>query len=262
MAGGPLGVKHPSKQAFTLAALLSLLAWLFTLIAIFVPWSWKNNDVFRRTYIGLWQNCEEHTNDPLNGYYCRENDIDVTDSISGGSKKCRGYIAATQVFTVAGNVFAFLTLVCCALVLGKLWSKPLALGAYAAMNSFFAFSCILVSFLMWIVYAMTTCSNDAMFPVDNFSWGWILEVIATLWSFLAMLFAYVGLMNILKYKPFVGHKAPKAAKETGGQVPMYLNPDVIPTPSPYGYPAPAAYPPMSPPYPAASYPGYTPYPMF
>lgn len=260
MAGGPLGVKHPSKQAFTLAALFSFLAFLFTLIAIFVPWSWKDNDVFVRTYIGLWQNCEEYTNDPLNSYLCRENDIDVIQSIAGGSMKCRGFIAATQVFTVAGCVFAFLTLICCALVIGKLWSKPLALGFYAAMNSFFAFTCILVSFLMWIVYVSTNCMpGNPLFPVDNYSWGWIIEVIATLWAFLAMIFAYVGLMNILKYKPFVANKG--KVNTATGEVPMYLNPEVIPTPSPYGYPAPAAYP-MSPTYPAAGYPGYTPYPMF
>jgi hypothetical protein len=261
MTGGPLGVKHPSKAAFLLAALTAAIAFLLTMIAIFVPWSWKDSAVLRRTYIGLWQNCVQYTNDPLNGYMCHTNDIDQVGSIAGGSKKCRGYIAATQVFTVAGNVFAFLTMVCCFLVVGKLWSKPLALAAYAAMNAFLAFSCILVAFLMWIVYAETSCqAGNALFPVRNYSWGWILVVIATLFSFLSMLLAYVGLFNILRYKPFLTSKADKAPKEVG---PMYLNPDILPAPSPFGYPAPAAYP-SSPTFSSAGYapPAYMPYPMF
>lgn len=273
MAGGPLGVKHPSKQAFTLAALLSALAFLFTMIAIFVPWSWKDRAVFVRKYIGLWQNCDEHVGSPYNPYTCYENDVDVwqpcddtscdtTSGIAGGSEKCRGFIVATQVFTIAGNVFAFLTLVSCALVLGKLWSKPLVLGLYAAMNAFLAFSCILVAFLMWIIYVETDCqANNPLFPIRNYSWGWILMVIATLWSFLAMLLAYVGLFNILRYKPFI---QPKASKEsTVVEGPMYLNPEVLPAPSPYGYPAPVGYP--APAFPAVSSfspAPYTPYPMF
>lgn len=269
MAGGPLGVKHPSKQAFTLATLMSALAFLFTMIAIFVPWSWKDYAVFERKYIGLWQNCDEHVGRPFNAYSCWENDVDVwensipiTGGVAGGSKKCRGFIVATQVFTIAGCVFAFLTLVCCGLVLGKLWSKPLALGFYAAMNAFFAFSCILVAFLMWIIYVETDCqAGNPLFPIRNYSWGWILMVIATLWSFLAMLLAYVGLFNILKYKPFIQPKAPKESSVVEG--PMYLNPEVLPAPSPYGYSA--GYP--APAYPAISASAYTPapytpYPMF
>ncbi len=170
MTAGPLGVKHPSKAAFLLAALTAAIAFFFTMSAIFVPWSWKDSAVLQRTYIGLWQHCVEYTNDPLNWYMCHENDIDIVGSIAGGSEKCRGYIAATQVFTVAGNVFAFLAMVCCFLVVGKLWSKPLALAAYAAMNAFLAFRCILVAFLPNVVLfafeqKLLSCQVDPVFAV-------------------------------------------------------------------------------------------------
>ncbi len=70
MAAGPVGVKHPAKKFFTLAALMSAIAFLMSLIAIFVPWSWKDTAVYERTNVGLWKNCIEYTNNPLNAYRC------------------------------------------------------------------------------------------------------------------------------------------------------------------------------------------------
>jgi len=156
MAVGP-GLTHPARSLYALAALLLLLAWTLALIAIFVPWSWRDTAVFERYYVGLWQNCMEITNHPLGMYICQENNVDIVASIAGGSMKCRGYIVATQVFTVAAVVFCFLALIFAALIIGKLWSKPLALAFYVALLALLAFGCCLVAFLMWIVYAEQWC---------------------------------------------------------------------------------------------------------
>lgn len=260
MAGGPLGVKHPSKLALTLSTLLSAIGFLLTMIAIFVPWSWKDTAVFERTYVGLWWNCVELTNDPLNAYTCRTNDIDIVGSVAGGDEKCRGYIAATQFFTVAGNVWSFLALVCSILTLGSLWSKPVVLAIYTCLNAFLAFSCIMIAFLMWIVYAEQVCqAGNPLFPLGSYSWGWICVVVATFFSFLAMLLAYVGLMNILRYKPFLPAE-PQKKDKTVEEGPLYLNPEILQaSSSPFGYPV-LAYPTTTPTGYAA--PAYMPYPMF
>jgi len=215
------------------------LAFILSLISIFVPWSWKDTAVFQRTFINLWQNCNVVTNSPLNEYTCVENDIDQVGSVAGGSAKCRGYFAATQVFTIAGNVFSFLTLVLAGLILGKLWSKPIALGLYVASQAFFAFSCTMVAFLMWIVYAETDCQpGNPLFPVKNYSWGWITMVVATFFALIAMIVSYLGLFKILSFKPFIPHEEP----------PMYpvMEAPVYVEPQPYYEPVAYAYPPMAP----------------
>jgi len=227
---------------------LNVLGFICSLIAIFVPWSWKDTAVFVRSFVGLWQNCNVFTNNPLNAYTCWENDVDQVGSIAGGSSKCRGYVVATQVFTVSGVVFSFLAFALAGLILGKLWSKPIALGLYVCVNAFLSFSTCMIAFLMWIVYAQTDCQpGNPLFPLVGYSWGWILMVVATTWTFFGMIFAYVGLFSILKFKPFIPHEEPPMYPVAVEAQPFY--PDVIaPIPSPYlepvAYPAavPVAYP--------------------
>lgn len=244
MAAGPVGVKHPAKKWFLLTLITSFLGFLLPLIAIFVPWSWKNTAVFERTWVGLWWNCLDYVDSPLNAYRCKTNDIDQVGSVSGGDKKCRGFIVATQVFTVAACVFAFLALLAAALIIGKLWSKPVALALYVALFAFLAFSCALVAFLMWIVYAEQNCQpGNPLFPLKGYSWGWILMVVATFFTFLAMLLAYLGLFSILRFKPFIPHEEPPMYPVMM-EAPVYQE-VVAPIPSPYlepvvypAYPAP------------------------
>ncbi len=245
MAAGPVGVKHPAKMLYTLAALMALLGFILSLISIFVPWSWKDTAVNERTYINLWQNCVEKTNSPLNEYRCEDNDVDQVGSVAGGDMKCRGYFVATQVFTIAGCVFAFLALLFAALIMGKLWSKPTALALYTAAMAFLAFSCCLVAFLMWIVYAEQNCQpGNTLFPVRGYSWGWITMVCATFFTFLAMLLAYLALYKIMSFKPFIPHEEPPAYPVMA-EAPVYLEPQ------PYYEPVAYQYPPVAP---AVSYP--------
>lgn len=248
MAAGP-GVKHPAKSLYLLTTVFLFLAYLLTLIAIFVPWSWKDTAVFERVYINLWQNCVEYTNAPLGDYCCQNNDIDQVGSVAGGDMKCRGYFAATQVFTICANVFAFLSMVFAALIIGKLWSKPLGLAFYVAMLTMFTFGCCLVAFLMWIVYAEQICqTGNPLFPVKGYSWGWILMVIATFFAFLAMLLAYLAILKILMFKPFIPHDEPCCPPCNPCGPPMLEGPLYM-EPQPYWEPAP-----YTPAYPGVGYP--------
>jgi len=238
MAAGPVGVKHPAKVLFTLTALMALITWVLALIAIFVPWSHKDTGVFQRTTVSLWQNCVNIVNSPLDEYTCYENDLDQIGSVAGGDKKCRGFFVATQVFIVGGVVFSFLTLILAALIMGKLWSKPVALAFYVAMMAFLAFSCVLVSFLMWIVYAEQNCQpGNPMFPMKGYSWGWICAVCATFFAFLAMMLAYLGMYKIMSFKPFIPHEEPP-------MYPVSMEAPVYMEPQPYYEPVAYEYPPM------------------
>jgi len=51
MAAGPVGVKHPAKTFFLLAFILAFLAWILNMIAVFVPWSWKDVAVYNRWWV-------------------------------------------------------------------------------------------------------------------------------------------------------------------------------------------------------------------
>jgi len=255
MAAGPVGVKHPAKGLFTITVVSSFLAFILSIISIFVPWGWKNTAVFERTYINLWQNCIVRTNSPLHEYTCLENDVDQVGSIAGGSAKCRGFVVATQVFTVAGCVFSFLAFVLAALIIGKLWSKPVALALYLCMNAFFAFSTTMIAFLMWIVYAETDCQpGNPLFPLNSYSWGWITDVVATFFSLVSMILTYLGLFKILSFKPFIPHEEPPMYPVM--EAPVYVEPQPYYEPVAYQYPpvlapsaAPAvAYPPVLPTY--------------
>ena len=81
------------------------------------------------------------------------------------------------------------------------------LAFYVCACLFLAFSTALISFLMWIVYAETSCQlMNSMFPVKGYSWGWICMIVATFLYLLAMLLAYLGLLKILTFKPFIPNK--------------------------------------------------------
>jgi hypothetical protein len=202
-------VKHPAKTFFLLAFILGFLGWILNLIAVFVPWSWKDTAVFNRWWVGLWQNCNQITNAWLRDTTCYRNDINQVGSVAGGSLKCRGYFVITQVNVLTGLSFGFLGWVLAALILGKLWSKPIILAMYVAGMLFGGFTGALLSFLFWIVYAETYCQwNNAYFPVKGYSWGWICQIVATLLYLLATLLAYLGLMKILTFKPFIPYEEP------------------------------------------------------
>jgi len=44
-------VKHPAKTFFLLAFILAFLAWILNMIAVFVPWSWKDVAVYNRWWV-------------------------------------------------------------------------------------------------------------------------------------------------------------------------------------------------------------------
>jgi len=242
---GPVGVKHPAKTFFLLAFLLSFIAWILNIIAVFVPWSWKDIAVFNRWWVSLWQNCIQITNAWLHDITCYRNDINQVGSVAGGSLKCRGYFVATQTFVLLALSWGFLGFVLAALILGKLWSKPTLLAFYVCACLFLAFTTALVSFLMWIVYAETFCQlANPLFPVKGYSWGWICMIVATFFYLLAMLAAYLGLLKILTFKPFIPYEeAPTyPAMEAA---PVYVEqPYYVETPyygdaaAPLSYPAP------------------------
>jgi len=209
MAAGPVGVKHPARTLFLLAAILGFFAFILNLIAVFVPWSWKDIAVYNRWWVSLWQNCIEVTNAWLHDTTCFRNDINQVGSVAGGSMKCRGYFVNTQVSTLVALSYGFLGFALAALILGKLWSKPILLALYVSSSFFASFTSSLVAFLMWVVYAEQYCQpNNTLFPLKGYSWGWICMIVATFLYFLAMLLAYLGLLKIFTFKPFIPYEEP------------------------------------------------------
>lgn len=51
MAAGPVGVTHPAKTMFLMAFILAFLAWILNMIAVFVPWSWRDVAVYNRWWV-------------------------------------------------------------------------------------------------------------------------------------------------------------------------------------------------------------------
>lgn len=103
---------------------------------------------------------------------CFRNDINQVGSVAGGSMKCRGYFVNTQVSTLVALSYGFLGFALAALILGKLWSKPILLALYVSSSFFASFTSSLVAFLMWVVYAEQYCQpNNTLFPLKGYSWG-------------------------------------------------------------------------------------------
>jgi len=91
---------------------------------------------------------------------------------------------------------------------------------------------------------------NSYFPVKGYSWGWICMIVATFLYLLAMLLAYLGLLKILTFKPFIPYEEPPVYP-TAEAAPVYVEqPYYVETPM--AYEAPAYTTPMA--YPQASYP--------
>jgi len=82
MAAGPVGVTHPAKTMFLMAFILAFLAWILNMIAVFVPWSWRDVAVYNRWWVSLWQNCLRITNAWLHDITCYRNDVNQVGSVA------------------------------------------------------------------------------------------------------------------------------------------------------------------------------------
>jgi|UniRef100_A0A7S4CWL8 hypothetical protein len=267
----PYAPVHPAKKLLTLALALLGLSVLLGFISVFVPWSQRdfNSTASRLTawfYPFKW--CVENKLSSLHYMQCEDEDFGgwTTSAITGfsvplaGNLKCRGFFIATVVFVFIHVIIGVFALIFLAACLAKLWTKlakPLAL--LAAILTFISFAGSLCSWAMFIVYAEEKCSSDTVngvnvYPLQGYSYGFILEIFATALALGAMLLACLGLTKVLKHKPHTpAYPMQAAAYPAAAYMPQYMEPYPAMPPyapamstSPYMEPAAAYAPPMYP----------------
>jgi len=247
MGKAPKGPKHPAKKFFTIAAALMALATILSFVTIFVPWSMKFPSSTAHYSYGLWWNCYWDPTHSTHLRSCQDNVYQVGSETSFipvfSDTKARGYFMATQAFTIIGFVWSVLALLLLVLVMAKIWTRPMPLAALAACMVFFAWVFIMLSWIMYVVYAnhpvwgrlpgwpwntSPGAFSPGSQPLRGFSWGFILATIASFFALLASLMACLGLNKLRSWYP-VQEPAHVPMMEPTYYQPTYA----APAPTPY-----------------------------
>lgn len=196
--------KHPSARYFSLAAGLYLLAYLLALISIFVPWS-KIDQVNSTsdTWISLWSVCSDQ-NDLLETYTCQNIDLDNTSHPAGTSNKCHDYIVATRVVTIIATALSLLGLIMVAALLKKLWTKTaMSIAGLSLVTEALALGCAIAAWACWLVFGEENCLGVTStlipaWPIQGYTWGFIIMCIASGLLLLGLLVHCVGCASLKK----------------------------------------------------------------
>jgi hypothetical protein len=227
---------HPAKKPLLASIVFLLLAVLLGFITVFVPWSYKDTTTTTRVWAYPFQNCAEDlasVRPTEHQVTCQDNDFSHPASVSGGNEKCRGFIIATIVNVFIYVIIGIFTLIFLALTLKSVWGKAMPFAALSVLGLLICCGASIAAWACWIVYAEEVCTTSALFPLQGYSYGFIMTIFASVCDLLALV---AGLLALLKIKK-------GAVKEQ--TMPVY---PAVAYPSAYAAPA---YPYAAPAYPAA-----------
>lgn len=196
----------PSAKTLLTVALAALgLSVLLGFISVFVPWSQREfkDPGHLRAFFYPFKFCVQNANSDLHNTVCEDEDFSgnrvggiVPFSVPTSSNdKCRGYFIATVVFVFIHVIVGVFALLALAAAIAKM-AKPLI--AVAACLAFISFVGALLAWSMFIVYAEERCGSNQVlgqdvFPLRGYSYGWILEIFATVLGLAALLAICLGL---------------------------------------------------------------------
>lgn len=196
--------KHPSARYFTLATVLYFLAFILALIAVFVPWS----DIHlagsaSETWISLWQVCLD-SNDYLSSFTCTNIDKDNVSHPTGASEKCKDYFTAVQVLTIVTAAMALVGVILLAMLLKKLWTKT-AMGIAGCSFIWWVLTmgCAIAAWACYLVFAEENCLGTTSavipsWPIQGYTYGFIIMCVASGLMLLGLLLHCVGLASLKK----------------------------------------------------------------
>lgn len=215
---------HPAAKWIKLMALFYALAFLFTLIAIFVPWSRLYLTNGATMWIGLWVVCR-NDNNHLETTLCENVDVDLDTHPAGASIKCHDYYIATQVLTVITLVMAFLGLIVTVLLLKRVWTKTaMAIAGFNLVWWLQTFACAIAAWSCWLVYGEEDCAGTPVatgisgWPIQGYSYGFILMCFTSFWILFGLVLNCLAL-STLKKPVYAAFPAPYPAPYPAYSVP-------------------------------------------
>lgn len=233
---------HPAQKALLVSIVALIATIVLGFIAVFVPWAMKDIKVGTRAWAYPFKTCLEDTYSKVNAESCMDNDFMSEGGVpvTGGSATCKGFILATIAFVFISVIGGVLTLLCMLYVLDQLWRRPVCVAVVAQFSLvLICISCFL-AWIMWICYAENTCMPNSFFPVQGYSYGFIIYIFATATSLVAVV---AGFMAVKQLKGFV----PVKDTDTDGgdvepqspiQYPVYdhdVQAPLAPTPQPMSF---------------------------
>jgi hypothetical protein len=235
---------HPAKKLLLISILCLFLAVLLGFITVFVPWSRKDTNATTRVWAYPFQNCAEDlasVRPTANQVTCQDNDFSDAASVSGGNEKCRGFIIATIVNVFIYVLIGIFTLIFLGLALKSLWGKALPFAALGVLGLLICCGGAIAAWACWIVYAEEVCTVSALFPVQGYSYGFIMTIFASVLDLIALVAAILATLKIKKgaikdhqvyatpaYIPAQPYVAAPAYPTSYPQVPAYPGPITSP----------------------------------
>jgi hypothetical protein len=195
-------VHHPSLHLFQLTFLLLALTVLFGFISVFVPWVMKDIGIGQRAWAYPFKTCIEETFSLVNKETCMDNDfIEPTGvPLTGGHATCKAFILATIAFVFISVILGVVTLVVLAYVIYSLWSRPVAFAGLAQVCLIVVCVAANLSWIMFICYAEKTCAPNSIFPVQGYSYGFILYIFASAFAIGSVVTGFMALKRLKAYQ--------------------------------------------------------------
>lgn len=197
---------HPAHKAYLATMVLLGLTIILGFIAVFVPWVQKDIAVGQRANAYPFKTCIEETFSTVNKETCLDNDFmsEGGAPLTGGNSTCRALILTTIAFvfiSVIGAVLTFLSLI---YVMDQIWSRLTCVASVAQIALVIICISCFAAWIVFICYAENTCAPNSIFPVQGYSYGFILYIFATATSLGAVVTGFMGIRAMKGFVPVKG----------------------------------------------------------
>jgi hypothetical protein len=198
------GRYHPAVMTYVLSMIFLGLAILLGFIAVFVPWAQKDIAVGSRAYAAPFKTCIANTFSTVNEQLCLDNDFIK----KGGAPLTQGTVCAAYVLTaiafvfisVIGGVF---------LLLLMLWmgyrllndQRPVKTAVAVQIGLLLELVTAILAWIFWLVYATNTCKPNSIFPINSYSYGFVLYIFVTLCAAVAFAAGFIGFLQLRRFQP-------------------------------------------------------------
>jgi hypothetical protein len=181
-----------------------VLAILLGFIAVFVPWAMKDLAVAQRAWAYPFKTCIEDTFSTVHLITCMDNDFIVAGGapLTQGSV-CAAYILTTIAFvfiSVIGGVFLLLLM----LWMGyRIFSgqRPVKTGVAVQIGLLVELATAVLAWIFYIIYATKTCVPNSIFPINSYSYGFVLYIFVTFCAAVALAAGFIGFSRLRKFQP-------------------------------------------------------------
>lgn len=195
---------HPAQLMYLITFILLALTVLLGFIAVFVPWVQKDIGIGVRAYAYPFKTCLVQTFSPVNEQTCLDNDFIVGPKgapVTQAVATCEAFVLTTIAFVFISVIGGVVLLVLLFFVILRLWSRPICLASVAQFCLIIICIACILAWIFFICYAEKTCKTGTIFPVQGYSYGFIIYIFATALSLGSVVTGFMGLKKLKRYQP-------------------------------------------------------------